>query len=349
MRFSGGQNRKLGKFNGILKAFFMNIGNIELSSPLIVAPMAGVTDRPFRTLCREFGAGLAVSEMVSANTVLAKTRKTLLRLDHRGEAAPIAVQIAGSDPEEMAKAAQRNLAFGAQIIDINMGCPAKKVCQVSAGSALLQNESLVGKILDAVVAAVPVPVTLKTRTGYSREQKNIVRIAKMAENAGIAALAIHGRTRADFYTGEAEFDSIAEVRSHISIPLIANGDITTPERALWVLQKTGADAVMIGRGAQGKPWIFQEILHFLQHGEKLPSRSPAEIWAIMQRHLLAMYDFYGEVAGVRIARKHIAWYVQGFFDAAKFRQYAYSLQSSAEQMQACAEFFAQARYTQNAA
>lgn len=323
----------------------MKIGNIELSSPLIVAPMAGVTDRPFRALCREFGAGLAVSEMVSANTVLAKTRKTLLRLDHRGETAPISVQIAGSDPQEMAKAAQRNLAFGAQIIDINMGCPAKKVCQVLAGSALLKNEKLVGEILHAVVQAVPVPVTLKTRTGYSREHKNILRIAKIAEDAGIAALAIHGRTREDFYTGEAEFESIAEVRAHVSLPLIANGDITTPERALWVLQKTGADAVMIGRGAQGKPWIFQEILHFLQHGEKLAPRSPMEVWDIMKRHLLAMYDFYGEVAGVRIARKHIAWYVQGLAGAAAFRQHAYQLENAQQQLAACEAFFAK---TENA-
>lgn len=323
----------------------MKIGNIELSSPLIVAPMAGVTDRPFRALCREFGAGLAVSEMVSANTVLAKTRKTLLRLDHRGETAPISVQIAGSDPQEMAKAAQRNLAFGAQIIDINMGCPAKKVCQVLAGSALLKNEKLVGEILHAVVQAVPVPVTLKTRTGYSREHKNILRIAKIAEDAGIAALAIHGRTREDFYTGEAEFESIAEVRAHVSLPLIANGDITTPERALWVLQKTGADAVMIGRGAQGKPWIFQEILHFLQHGEKLAPRSPMEVWDIMKRHLLAMYDFYGEVAGVRIARKHIAWYVQGLAGAAAFRQHAYQLENAPQQLAACEAFFAK---TENA-
>lgn len=323
----------------------MKIGNIELSSPLIVAPMAGVTDRPFRALCREFGAGLAVSEMVSANTVLAKTRKTLLRLDHRGETAPISVQIAGSDPQEMAKAAQRNLAFGAQIIDINMGCPAKKVCQVLAGSALLKNEKLVGEILHAVVQAVPVPVTLKTRTGYSREHKNILRIAKIAEDAGIAALAIHGRTREDFYTGEAEFESIAEVRAHVSLPLIANGDITTPERALWVLQKTGADAVMIGRGAQGKPWIFQEILHFLQHGEKLAPRSPMEVWDIMKRHLLAMYDFYGEVAGVRIARKHIAWYVQGLVGAAAFRQHAYQLENAQQQLAACEAFFAK---TENA-
>jgi tRNA-dihydrouridine synthase B len=247
----------------------MHIGPYQLDNPLILAPMAGVTDRPFRLLCREMGAAMAVSEMVTSNKHLWHTRKTQLRLDHKGETTPRSVQIAGTDPLQMAEAAQFNVTNGAQIIDINMGCPAKKVCSVMAGSALLRDESLVDKILSSVVNAVDVPVTLKIRTGWDPQNRNAVQIAKIAEDAGIQALAVHGRTRACAFKGDAEYDTISAIKSQVNIPVIANGDIDSPEKTAHILKLTGADAVMIGRAAQGRPWIFREILHYLEHGETL--------------------------------------------------------------------------------
>ena len=284
----------------------MRIGRHHLKNRLIVAPMAGVTDRPFRQLCKKLGAGMAVSEMVTSNSLLYGSAKTARRANHEGEVDPISVQIAGADPGMMAEAARHNVDRGAQIIDINMGCPAKKVCNVMAGSALLQDESLVGRILDAVVKAVPeVPVTLKIRTGWDREHRNALNILKIAENAGVQALAMHGRTRACAYTGEAEYDTIRAVKAEARIPVIANGDITTPEKARYVLEYTGADAVMIGRAAQGRPWIFREIEHFLVTGTHLPQPEVAEIHAVLLGHIHDLYAFYGDVTGVRVARKHI--------------------------------------------
>lgn len=319
----------------------MHIGPYFLDNPLIVAPMAGVTDRPFRMLCRRFGAGLAVSEMISANTALATTKKTLLRADHTGEPGPISVQIAGSDPAQMAQAAQRNVEYGAQIIDINMGCPAKKVCNVAAGSALLRDEALVGRILEAVVKAVDVPVTLKTRTGWSRDQRNALTIARIAESSGIQALALHGRTREDRYLGDAEYDTIAAVKQSIAIPVIANGDINSPQKARFVLDHTGADAIMIGRAAQGRPWIFREIAHFLATGEILPPPEVAEIQTVLLEHLEALYTFYGEYGGCRVARKHIAWYTQGLRGSNAFRQQMYQIEDTQAQYAAVAAYFAQ--------
>ena len=280
------------------KAF--SIGPYTLPNNLFLAPMAGVTDRPFRQLCRKLGAGMAVSEMITANKALWASKKSLLRANHEGEPEPRSVQIAGADPQMMAEAARHNVAEGAHIIDINMGCPAKKVCNVMAGSALLQHEKLVGDILEAVVQAVDVPVTLKIRTGWDRDNRNGIRIARIAEDAGIQALAVHGRTRADAYKGDAEYDTIAEIKSRIGIPVIANGDIETPQKALMVLQKTGADGLMIGRAAQGNPWIFQQILHFLQTGDNLPEPSVTEVQQILISHLNTLYDFYGEYSGVRM-------------------------------------------------
>ncbi|MEM7016232.1 MAG: tRNA dihydrouridine synthase DusB [Pseudomonadota bacterium] len=287
----------------------MNIGPYELPGKVLAAPMAGVTDRPFRQLCKQFGAALAVSEMVTSKKHLYHTQKTQRRLDHAGEAEPRSVQIAGSIPEEMAEAARFNVDHGAQIIDINMGCPAKKVCNRLAGSALLKDEKLVGDILDAVVQAVNVPVTLKTRTGWAPDHKNGVRVAKMAEQAGIQALTVHGRTRACAYRGEAEYDTIAEIKSAINIPLIANGDITSPEKAREVLHYTGADAIMIGRGAQGQPWVFREIEHFLETGQRVTPLAVRETASVIMKHLEALYAFYGDELGVRIARKHLRWYL----------------------------------------
>jgi tRNA-dihydrouridine synthase B len=286
------------------------IGGIHLGNRLILAPMAGVTDRPFRSLCRRLGAGLAVSEMLSANPALAASRKSRERADHHGEPGPIAVQIAGSDPAWMADAARANLARGAEIIDINLGCPARKVCKVAAGSALLRDEALVGRILEAVVSAVPVPVTLKTRTGWSPETRNLSRIAHIARESGIAMLAVHGRTRACGYGGKAEFDSLRALRAETDLPLAANGDIDSPERARWVLRYTGADAIMIGRAAQGRPWLFREIDHYLTTGEHLPPPTPAWVRATLLGHLEELYAFYGAMRGVRIARKHIGWYLR---------------------------------------
>lgn len=301
--------------------------------------MAGVTDRPFRQLCRQLGAGLAVSEMVSSNALLWGSVKTRRRIDHGGEQAPVSVQIAGADPVMMADAARFNVDHGAQIIDINMGCPAKKVCNVMAGSALLQDEALVGRILDAVVGAVDVPVTLKIRTGWDPEHRNGLRVAHIAEAAGIQALAVHGRTRACGYRGSAEHDTVRAIKAHVGIPVIANGDIDSPAQAAAVLHHTGADAVMIGRAAQGRPWIFREIAHFLATGGQLPEPGPAEICRIMTGHLENLYAFYGEYTGVRVARKHIAWYSRGQRDGNTFRAQINRLESAAGQLASVREFF----------
>lgn len=317
----------------------MQIGPHQISNRLILAPMAGVTDRPFRQLCKNLGAGMAVSEMVSSNSLLWGSEKTKRRANHDGETDPRSVQIAGSIPEMMAEAAQHNANNGAQIIDINMGCPAKKVCNVMAGSALLQNETLVGEILEAVVKSVDIPITLKIRTGWDRENRNAPTIARIAEESGIQSLAIHGRTRADAYKGDAEYDTIADVKSRIGIPVVANGDITTPEKARFVLNYTGADAVMIGRAAQGRPWIFREINHFLDTGEKLAEPSLVEIRDILLEHLANLYEFYGEFTGVRVARKHIAWYSKGQAHGAEFRRAVTRLESSAEQLAMVQDFF----------
>ncbi len=297
----------------------MQIGSYILPNNLVLAPMAGITDRPFRQLCKKLGAGYAVSEMAAANPLLRDTLKSRKRIIHDGESGPHAVQIVGSVPAIMADSARYHVDQGADIIDINMGCPAKKVCNNWCGSALLQNESLVGEILDAVVQAVPVPVTLKFRTGWDRSHINAPVIARIAESAGIAMLTLHGRTRADGYRGEAEYDTIAEVKSLVSIPVVANGDIDSPQKAKTVLDKTGADALMVGRAAQGKPWIFREIGHFLQHGTFLPSPSLQEIWQILREHLEDHYAFYGETIGVRNARKHIGWYAGNLPDGEKLR------------------------------
>jgi tRNA-dihydrouridine synthase B len=301
--------------------------------------MAGVTDRPFRQLCKRMGAGLAVSEMVASNSLLWGSEKTRRRANHEGEVEPVSVQIAGADPKLLADAARYNVEQGAQIIDINMGCPAKKVCNVMAGSALLCDEPLVGRILDAVVAAVNVPVTLKIRTGWDRSRRNALAVAKMAESAGIRALAIHGRTRACGFSGEAEYDTIAAVKSELSIPVIANGDIDTPERVKRVLEYTRADAVMIGRAAQGRPWMFGEISHYLKTGEHLPPPEVAEIHRVLIAHLHELYGFYGEHTGVRVARKHISWYTKGLAGSAAFRHHMNQLQAATEQLTAVDEFF----------
>ena len=321
----------------------LQIGPYSLDTQVALAPMAGVTDRPFRQLCRELGAGLVVSEMVTSDPNLWHTKKSSFRLNHQGEAEPRSVQIAGGDPEMMALAAQLNAERGAQIIDINMGCPAKKVCNKAAGSALLKDEPLVESILEAVVNAVDIPVTLKIRTGWSPENRNALTVAKMAEQAGIAALTIHGRTRADKYLGDAEYDTIKAVKEHISIPVIANGDITTPEKARFVLDYTGADAVMIGRAAQGTPWILREIDHYLRHGEKIESPSLAEIHGIFNRHLKALHEFYGELMGVRIARKHLNWYLQSVSDTTGFRKEFNQLETADEQLNAIDQYFDRAQ------
>ena len=321
----------------------MRIGRLLLKNRLIVAPMAGVTDRPFRQLCKRLGAGMAVSEMVTSNSLLYGSAKTARRANHEGEVDPISVQIAGADPVMMAEAARHNVDRGAQIIDINMGCPAKKICNVMAGSALLQDEALVGRILDAVVKAVPdVPVTLKIRTGWDREHRNALNVLKIAENAGVQALALHGRTRACGYTGEAEYDTIRAVKAEAHIPVIANGDITTPEKAKFVLEYTGADAVMIGRAAQGRPWIFREIEHFLSTGEHLPQPEVAEIHSVLLEHIHDLYAFYGDVTGVRVARKHISWYTKGLVGSSAFRHRMNQLDAVAEQLAVVNEYFAQA-------
>lgn len=317
----------------------MQIGPYKLANQLILAPMAGVTDRPFRQLCRKLGAGMAVSEMVASNSLLWGSEKTKRRANHEGETDPRSVQIMGADPQMMADAARYNADNGAQIIDINMGCPAKKVCNVAAGSALLQNEKLVGEILDAVVSAVDVPVTLKIRTGWDTDNRNGVTIGRIAESTGIQALAVHGRTRACAYKGQAEFDTIAAIKAAINIPVIANGDITSPERAKAVLEYTQADAVMIGRAAQGRPWIFREINHYLQTGEKLPEPGTKEVRDILLEHLQNLYAFYGEYTGVRMARKHISWYSKGQRHGAAFRQAVNQAETVKDQLQITKDFF----------
>jgi tRNA-dihydrouridine synthase B len=317
----------------------MRVGPYQLKNNLLVAPMAGVTDRPFRQLCKRLGAGMAVSEMVASNSLLWGSEKTRRRASHDGEVEPRTVQIAGAEPAMMAEAARYNVEQGAQVIDINMGCPAKKVCNVMAGSALLRNESLVKAIVEAVVGAVKVPVTLKIRTGWDVAHKNAVRVAQIAEDCGIEALAIHGRTRACGFSGSAEYDTIAEVKAAVAIPVVANGDITKPEDALRVLQYTGADAVMIGRAAQGRPWIFREIEHYLLTGTHLLPPQVAEIHAVLLDHLQDLYRFYGEETGVKIARKHISWYTKGLVGGAAFRHRMNQLQSLEEQVRAVNEFF----------
>ena len=317
----------------------MRIGPYPIDPPLVLAPMAGVTDKPFRQLCKRLGAGLAVSEMTASDPRLWGTRKSRLRRDHDGEPAPVSVQIAGYDPRMMADAARYNVDHGAQIIDIHMGCPAKKVCRVDAGSALLRDEALVGAILDAVVRAVAVPVTLKIRTGYTRAQRNGVAIARLAESAGIAALAVHGRTREDHYEGDAEYDTIAAIKAAVRIPVAANGDIDTPRKAREVMARTGADALLIGRGAQGRPWIFREIAHYLATGTLLPEPGPHEVGRILLGHLEGLYAFYGEAQGVRIARKHLGWYAKDRPENAAFRSVVNGVQTAAEQLRLTREYF----------
>ncbi|QSX33287.1 tRNA dihydrouridine synthase DusB [Shewanella avicenniae] len=316
----------------------MQIGPYQLNNQLIVAPMAGVTDQPFRNLCLRYGAALAVSEMMLANPDIWDTDKSRLRMAHSGEEGIRSVQIAGADPKEMAWAARYNVEQGAQIIDINMGCPAKKVNKKLAGSALLQSPALVKQILDAVVAAVDVPVTLKIRTGWDPEHRNGVQIAQIAEESGIASLAVHGRTRQCMYKGNAEYDTIKAIKQNVSIPVVANGDITTPEQARFVLDYTGADALMIGRGAQGRPWIFREIQHYLDTGNKLEPVGSAEKRQVMLEHLTKLYGLYGELKGVRIARKHIGWYLDQD-EQRQFRADFNQLESAAEQCSMVERFF----------
>lgn len=315
------------------------IGPYTLPNRLILAPMAGVTDRPFRQLCRRLGAGLVVSEMVTSDVRLWNSRKSSLRLLHAGDPEPRSVQIAGGDPQMMADAARKNVELGAQIIDINMGCPAKKVCNKAAGSALLRDEPLVREILDAVVGAVDVPVTLKIRTGWDKQNKNGITVAKIAEDAGIAALSVHGRTRADLYTGEAEYETIAAIKQAISIPVFANGDIDSPQKAKAVLDATGADALLIGRAAQGRPWIFREIEHYLRTGETLPAPSLLEVERILLEHLAALHAFYGELMGTRIARKHVGWYLATLPGAREFRAQFNRLDSTDAQCAHVRAFF----------
>ncbi len=317
----------------------MQIGPYSLFPPVFLAPMVGISDRPFRQLCRRLGAGLAVSEMVGADPRLWNSRKTRLRREHAGEAEPRSVQILGADPRAMAEAARFNADQGAQIIDLNMGCPAKKVCGALAGSALLRDEALVGRILEAVVAAVTLPVTLKIRTGWDLAHRNGVAVARIAEQAGIQALAVHGRTRACGYSGPVDYASIRAIKQAVTIPVIANGDIDSPAKARWVLNETGADAVMIGRGAQGRPWIFREIAHFLTTGEPLPSPTLADIGEWVAAHLDHLHAFYGEIAGVRIARKHLAWYSQPWPDSAAFRARVNLVETPREQLKLTRDFF----------
>jgi tRNA-dihydrouridine synthase B len=316
----------------------MQIGTHVLRNNLFVAPMAGVTDRPFRQLCKRFGAGLAVSEMVASQASLWDTGKSRRRRDHRGEAEPISVQIAGADPQMMAEAARANVEHGAQVIDINMGCPAKKVCNVAAGSALLKDEPLVGRILESVVKAVDVPVTLKIRTGWDHHHRNAARVARIAEESGIRLLAIHGRTRACGFAGTAEYDTIREVKAATRLPVIANGDIRSGPDAKRVLDYTGADGVMIGRAAQGRPWIFREIEQYLATGLAAPQPLVAEIRAVLLDHLEALYSLYGHEGGVRVARKHVGWYTRGLPGADAFRARMNTLESGGAQ-RACADAY----------
>jgi len=317
----------------------MRIGSYSLANNLIVAPMAGVTDRPFRQLCRTLGAGLAVSEMVASNRLLRDTVQSRRRRDHDGEHEPRSVQIVGADPAQMADAARFNVEHGAQIIDINMGCPAKKVCNTQAGSALLADEFLVARILTAVTAAVDVPVTLKIRTGVTPERKNGVAIARIAADHGIAAIAVHGRTRACAFRGDAEYGTVAAIKATVDIPVIANGDVRTPRDAQKVLARSGADALMIGRAAQGNPWIFREIEYFLRTGEMLPPPDIGEVGATLVEHLHALQEFYGPHLGVRIARKHLSWYCKGRAGAAAFWQSVNRVECADTQVRIVREYF----------
>ena len=319
----------------------VRIGPYTLPNQLILAPMAGVTDRPFRQLGRRLGAGLVVAEMLTSDVRLWNSRKSSLRMIHEGDPEPRSVQIAGGDPQMLAEAARANVQLGAQIIDINMGCPAKKVCNKAAGSALMKDEALVAEILHSVVSAVDVPVTLKIRTGWDRQNKNGVTVARIAEDAGIQALAVHGRTRADLYTGEAEYDTIAAIKQAVSIPVFANGDIDSPRKARDVLAHTGADALLIGRAAQGRPWIFREIVHFLETGEPLPAPQLGEVEQILLEHLSALHAFYGEHMGIRIARKHVGWYLASLPGARDFRGQFNRLESMDEQCANVRQFFAE--------
>jgi tRNA-dihydrouridine synthase B len=317
----------------------MLIGSYRIDPPLILAPMAGVTDKPFRLLCKRLGAGYAVSEMTSSDPRLWRTRKSVNRLDHDGEPAPIGVQIAGADAQALAAAARHAVLHGAQIVDINMGCPAKKVCNAWAGSALLKDEALVGRIVAAVVRAVDVPVTLKIRTGFERANRNGVRVARIAEDAGARALAVHGRTRDMLYTGEAEYETIAAIKQSVGIPVIANGDVTSGQKALDVLAATGADALMIGRAAQGRPWIFREIAYFLATGERLPAPAVGFVRDTLLEHVRALHAFYGELAGVRIARKHLAWYAKDRPENAAFRAVVNRAETAEAQLRSTRDYF----------
>ncbi|MFL6588430.1 MAG: tRNA dihydrouridine synthase DusB [Luteimonas sp.] len=317
----------------------MQIGPYRIEPNVVLAPMAGVTDKPFRQLCKRLGAGLAMSEMTISDPRFWQTEKSLRRMDHDGEPAPVGVQIAGTEPAMLADAARYNVDHGAQIIDINMGCPAKKVCNAWAGSALMQDEALVARILDAVVRAVDVPVTLKIRTGWCAEDRNAPTIARIAQDAGIAALAVHGRTRDQHYTGTAEYDTIAAIKAALSIPVLANGDIDSPEKALAVLRHTGVDAVMVGRAAQGRPWIFREIAHFLATGTHLAPPTLTEIRDILLGHLEALHAFYGETSGVRIARKHLGWYAKDRPENAAFRSVVNRAESADAQLALTRDYF----------
>ncbi|WP_263140772.1 tRNA dihydrouridine synthase DusB [Pseudomonas sp. RIT-PI-AD] len=327
----------------------VRIGPYTLPNPVILAPMAGVTDRPFRQLCRRLGAGLVVSEMVTSDVRLWNTRKSSLRLPHEGDPEPRSVQIAGGDPQMLAEAARANVRLGAQIIDINMGCPAKKVCNKAAGSALMKDEMLVAEILEAVVAAVDVPVTLKIRTGWDRQNRNGLAIARIAERSGIQALAVHGRTRADLYTGEAEYEHIAAIKQALSIPVFANGDIDSPRKAAQVLAATGADGLLIGRAAQGRPWIFREIVHYLATGEYLPAPGLGEVEGILLEHLAGLHTFYGEAMGIRIARKHVGWYLATLPGAREFRTRFNRLERADEQRAGIRQFFVDCHNNEGAA
>ncbi len=317
----------------------MRLGPHELPNNVFVAPMAGVTDRPFRHLCKTLGAGHAISEMAASNPRLWASEKTARRINHHGERAPVAVQLAGADRQMLAEAARFNVERGAQIIDINMGCPAKKVCSVASGSALLRDVDLVRRILDAVTGAVDVPVTLKYRTGWDPENRNAVEVARLAQDCGVAALTLHGRTRACGFTGEAEYDTIRAVKRSVAIPVIANGDIDTPEKARAVLAYTGADGVMIGRAAQGRPWIFREVVHFLGTGESLPPPRVDEVRELLLAHLDDHYAFYGEAAGVRTARKHIIWYTRRLEGGEAFCERMNAIEDCAGQARAVDRFF----------
>lgn len=318
-----------------------NIGPYHIEGSVVLAPMAGVTDQPFRKLCREMGASLTTSEMVTSDTRLWNSRKSQTRLNHSGEREPRSVQIAGGDPDMMAEAARMNVERGAQIIDINMGCPAKKVCKKAAGSALMRDEPLVQDILTAVTAAVEVPVTLKIRTGWDRDNRNAITIAKMAQDSGITALAVHGRTRACGYQGEAEYDTIASIVDAIDIPVMANGDITSAQKASEVLQRTGANAVMVGRAAQGRPWIFREINHFLATGKHLPEPELSEISTLLRSHILELHNFYGDYMGLRIARKHVGWYLKTLAEGKTFSKAFNQIENAQEQIESVTEYFEQ--------